>query len=227
MTADLLPPNATPQERAITISGTQTRAPGGQVIANLWNPQTCPADLLPWLGFALSVEGWDTNWTEQQKRDAIAASVEVHRVKGTVGAVKRALQAIGYEVYINEETGQPYTFRLQVDISEKGASDPAIYDEAERIALATKNARSHLTGVDALGKVRGVASLMLAGISGEDTLVWPDVVQEIRIAPLLNVLTAEQTIDSATVYPDQTVEMNFNLNLAGGGGLAGTASYET
>jgi phage tail P2-like protein len=164
---DLLPPNSTSQERALS----KTTARVGDVpmqIKQVWNPQTCPAGILPWLAWAMSVDEWDANWTEQQKRDAIAASVQVHRTKGTIGAVRRALQALGYEVLVNENTGTPYTFRLQVDIGDSGGSDD-IYNEAERIALRTKNARSHLLGVDALGQIRGVSRIGSVGIDGNTT----------------------------------------------------------
>jgi phage tail P2-like protein len=63
---------------------------------HLWNPATCPAALLPWLAWALSVDEWDDAWTEATKRAVIAASVEVHRRKGTVGSIKKALAAAGY-----------------------------------------------------------------------------------------------------------------------------------
>ena len=91
---DLLPRNATTQERAMAntvarISSVQTP------LRSLWSPQDCPADFLPWLAWGLSLDIWDASWTDAQKREAIAASVEVHRRKGTIGALKRALQAIG------------------------------------------------------------------------------------------------------------------------------------
>lgn len=65
-------------------------------IATLWNPDTCPLHLLPWLASAMSVDFWDEKWSEETKRRVIRASVEVHRNKGTVGSIKRALWAAGY-----------------------------------------------------------------------------------------------------------------------------------
>jgi phage tail P2-like protein len=44
-------------------------------------------------------------WTEAQKRAVIAASVATHKRKGTIGALKRALAALGYEVVVDEDTG--------------------------------------------------------------------------------------------------------------------------
>jgi phage tail P2-like protein len=91
----LLPPNATPQEAAIEAATARI----GEVPvpnATLWNPATCPAALLPWLAWALSVDEWDGTWPEARQREVIAASVAVHRRKGTRGAVVAALAAAGY-----------------------------------------------------------------------------------------------------------------------------------
>jgi phage tail P2-like protein len=215
---DLLPPNATAQERAMSLA----TARAGEVpmqIKQVWNPQTCPAGILPWLAWALSVDAWDSNWTEQQKRDAIEASVSVHRVKGTVGAVRRALQAIGYEVMVDENTGTPYTFRLQVDIGETGGTEE-IYDEAERIALRNKNARSHLLGVDAIGTVSGLTRLCSVGIDGNTTRVWPDVVELLSRVDILRILSAEQTIDTARVIPEALTDITVSGELTAGGAFA-------
>ena len=100
--SDLLPPNRTPLEKALE----RTTARLGAVpvpIKDLWNPWRCPAVLLPWLAWALSVDEWDSGWPEERKREAIAASVELHRFKGSVWSVREALRRIGYkEVEIEE-----------------------------------------------------------------------------------------------------------------------------
>jgi phage tail P2-like protein len=91
----LLPPNATPQETAIE-AATARIAEVPVPNAALWNPATCPAALLPWLAWALSVDEWDGTWPEERQRAVIAASVAVHRRKGTRGAVVAALAAAGH-----------------------------------------------------------------------------------------------------------------------------------
>lgn len=62
----------------------------------MWNPLQIPAAYLPWLAWALSVDDWDPDWDEETKREVIAGSVEVHRVKGTRRSVEMALQSTGY-----------------------------------------------------------------------------------------------------------------------------------
>ena len=112
----LLPPSATPFERALE----QALARIEDVpvpVDTLWDPHRCPAALLPWLAWAWSVDEWDPDWPEHVKRRVIAAAPEVHRLKGTRAAVERALKAIGVFAEIVEwwqksPKGQPGTFSV-------------------------------------------------------------------------------------------------------------------
>jgi phage tail P2-like protein len=146
MNSDLLPPNSTPQERALSLA---VDRPARVPTRTLWDPRTCPAGILPWLAWALSVDEWDSTWSEDEKRTAIAESVEFHRRKGTIGALRKALERLGYEVEIDEQTGQAYTFRLLFKVGQ-GAAGGALLDaaitKATEIALRQKNARSELIG---------------------------------------------------------------------------------
>jgi phage tail P2-like protein len=143
---DLLPPNATIQERAISLS--VDRLPTVP-IKTLWTPATCPEAQLPWLAWALSVDEWDAAWPIETKREVIAASIEQHRKKGTVGALRRALQRLGYEVEIDEATGLAYTFKIRVRIrageSAGGSVSEDVLNRSIAIALRHKNARSFLS----------------------------------------------------------------------------------
>lgn len=89
MTNSLLPPNATLLERALEAGG--TRIVDVQAPADIDDPMTCPADLLPWLAWGLSVDTWDADWSEADKRAAIAGSIELHRRKGTRMSVETVL----------------------------------------------------------------------------------------------------------------------------------------
>ena len=93
MSNTLLPPKATPLERAIAQVMERTIEPR---ISALWNAATCPLDLLPWLAHALGVAEWSESWPEQQRRDTVAAALEIARKRGTVGAVKLAMQVAGF-----------------------------------------------------------------------------------------------------------------------------------
>lgn len=99
----LLPYNASAIERALD-AATPLALP--TPIADLWNPDTCPADALPWLAWALHVDNWEDAATEAQQRDAIRMSVQLHRKKGTPWAVKRALSTLGLNVDLIDQHEQ-------------------------------------------------------------------------------------------------------------------------
>lgn len=93
MSESLLPPNASRLERSAAASGAHISGlptPPRYVR----NPSACPAPLLPFLAWELSVDEWNPNWGEDVKRKVITESVNIHRHKGTRGAVSRALAAV-------------------------------------------------------------------------------------------------------------------------------------
>lgn len=87
------------------------------VISTIWNPATCPKVLLPYLAMGVSVDVWSADWPEAQQRRVIAASPMVHRLKGTRGAVERALAAFELETRIVEwweDGSRRGTFRVEI-----------------------------------------------------------------------------------------------------------------
>lgn len=141
---DLLPPSATSQERAIALSAgrvSDVQSP----LRQLWNPDTCPIDILPWLAWALSVDTWNPNWAEVTKRAVVKSAIATAKYKGTKKAVADALSAIGAGVVMTEwfekdPVGDPHTFTINIV-----ASDTSL--EAQEIMVSeidrTKPLRSH------------------------------------------------------------------------------------
>jgi phage tail P2-like protein len=120
--ADLLPPNATPLERALATIGAEI-ADVAIPLRDLVNPDTCPVNLLPWLASSLAVSPWEDSWTEAQKRGVIASAYLVHRQRGTLAGLRRALDALGVASEVVEwwqttPEGAPYTFRVDVETYE-------------------------------------------------------------------------------------------------------------
>ena len=144
----LLPANSTEWEKnlaQVDAAFMDTPAP----IRTLWNSATCPVDLLPYLAWALSVDQWDANWPEAQKREAIASSFYIHQHKGTVAAIRRAVQNFGGEIHVVEwfkEGGTPGTFRLEISLLDTGISE-SDYDLMMRQINQVKPLSRHLTDV--------------------------------------------------------------------------------
>ncbi|RMS83919.1 Tail protein I [Pseudomonas savastanoi] len=64
-------------------------------LRTLYNPDTCPVELLPHLASSWSVDRWDEKWSEPVKRNAVKASFYVHAHKGTIGALRRVVEPLG------------------------------------------------------------------------------------------------------------------------------------
>ncbi|MBU0680092.1 MAG: phage tail protein I [Proteobacteria bacterium] len=140
----LLPINASPAEKAQALAVARISAVP-VVVDTLWNPSTCPAALLPWLAWALSVDVWDATWSEQVKRDVITESMAIHRKKGTPWAVEQAMHVSGAPDLQLQEWfeygGAPYTFRATITTITVPLS-PALANRLMADVAKFKNARS-------------------------------------------------------------------------------------
>lgn len=83
----------------------QTFAASGQRIQQipvpidlLKRPYEVPLPFLPYLGWEVSVDFWNPNWPDWRKRRIVANSIHLHRIKGTLPALKLAASLIGGEV---------------------------------------------------------------------------------------------------------------------------------
>lgn len=94
----LLPPNATPWEKVMSLAGAARRPLPAELIKAVWSPRECPVRLLPYLAWGLSVDIWDDAWPETKKRDVIAKALELHRLKTTPAGIKAHVALTGAEV---------------------------------------------------------------------------------------------------------------------------------
>ncbi|NNO22054.1 phage tail protein I [Klebsiella pneumoniae] len=174
MTSSLLPPGSSALERRLAqaCSGiSDLNVP----LRDLWNPWKCPAKFLPYLAWAFSVDRWEETWTETAKRQAVSDAFWIHQRKGTVAAVKRVIEGLGYSMTIEEwwEVADPAgTFRLEIDLNEIGITEPMIY-ELERIIGDAKPASRHISQMTLSTTSRGIAHLGAAAIIGDEVSVYP------------------------------------------------------
>lgn len=154
---DLLPPNATPIERALSIAPAASLADVPVAIDRIWNPATCPVALLPWLAWSLSIDIWDSAWTEAEKRAAIADAILFQRRKGTPASLRTVLDRFDpliriVEWFEDRGTLDPYYFRLELPMR---AESDVIYDEQLvaqilRDIAQVKPVRAHMLAVHRL-----------------------------------------------------------------------------
>ncbi len=176
----LLPPNSVEDERALEaamLSGIDIAAVG-----TLWNPETCPAEVLPFLGWGLAISHWDTEWTEAEKRSAVAAAMAFHKIKGTRAAVEQVLARFHPLLTVTEwwemnPKGDPHTFEVRanaleidVDFLTEEVANAIIRDVA-----AAKTLRSHFNFVQSL---EAQATLYLASGGMVGTMTRADYAAE-------------------------------------------------
>ncbi|EOY9153425.1 phage tail protein I [Klebsiella pneumoniae] len=174
MSSSLLPPGSSALERRLAqaCSGiSDLNVP----LRDLWNPWKCPAKFLPYLAWAFSVDRWEETWTETAKRQAVSDAFWIHQRKGTVAAVKRVIEGLGYSMTLEEwwkVADPPGTFRLEIDLNEIGITEPMIY-ELERIIGDAKPVSRHISQLTLLQHSRGLASIGAAVSDGEIITVYP------------------------------------------------------
>ncbi|WP_201214674.1 phage tail protein I [Klebsiella michiganensis] len=174
MMNSLLPPGSSALERRLAqaCSGiSDLNVP----LRDLWNPWKCPAKFLPYLAWAFSVDRWEETWTETAKRQAVSDAFWIHQRKGTVAAVKRVIEGLGYSMAIDEwwEVADPAgTFRIEIDLNEIGITEPMI-SELERIIGDAKPVSRHISQLTLSVSARGTASVGAVVMDGEVITVYP------------------------------------------------------
>ncbi|MDY4317404.1 phage tail protein I [Pectobacterium actinidiae] len=144
-------------------------------LRQLWNPDTCPAHLLPYLAWAFSVDRWDEAWPESVKRRVITDAFFVHRHKGTIGALRRVVEPFGYLIRISEwfqNGGEPGTFRLDIGVQDSGITEETFY-ELERLIADAKPASRHLMGLNITLNTQGSIYVGATSYSGDELTVYP------------------------------------------------------
>lgn len=173
----LLPPNATPLERVFDALLHSRIGAVETAYRAFWSPADCPASMLPWLAWAVSVDEWDPAWSENVRRAQIARAIPAQRRKGTASSVKTIISGLGGTVSLKEwwqmdPPANPHTFDLAVSLSSgTGPPSTAFIDGVIRAVEAAKPLRSHFTFSlsqnfnGAIGLRGGVRAAVLARVS--------------------------------------------------------------
>ena len=171
----LLPPSASHLEVALSRAMARL-ANVPPFCRQMWDPATCPPSHLPWLAWAVSVDEWDSAWSDAQKRGVIEARFQW------------------------APEGIPYTFGVTGEIGDSGLP-PTMYDDIERVALATKNVRSHLAWIRLRATVRGKFYVGGTTIAAEIVSVEPYKLTQIESQGPLFVGAALITYETVEIFP--------------------------
>ncbi|MFZ4214340.1 phage tail protein I [Pantoea endophytica] len=174
MSNSLLPPGSSALERRLAqacsgISGLNVP------LRDLWNPDVCPVNFLPYLAWAFSVDRWDEGWPETVKRKVVKDAFYIHQHKGTVSAIRRVVEPLGYLIRVIEwwkTNDEPGTFRLDVGVLDTGITEE-MYHELERVIADAKPCSRHLIGLSITLDANGTVPVAVASYSGDELTVYP------------------------------------------------------
>lgn len=197
----LLPLNSTQLERAMEAAFFEkTIVP----LRDLYNPDTCPVHLLPHLAWAWSVDRWDYRWSEATKRAAIKASYYIHKHKGTIGAIRRVVEPLGYLIEIVEwfktvPEGVPGTFALKIGVLDTGITEE-MYQELDRLIDDAKPVTRHMTGLAISLETQGNLNVGVTLYDGDELDIFPPEMQDIDVTGSFGVVGREHSIDIMDIY---------------------------
>ncbi|MBK4769364.1 MAG: phage tail protein I [Pantoea sp. Morm] len=172
--SSLMPPGSAALERRLAeacadISGLNVP------LRELWNPITCPVSFLPYLAWSFSVDRWDEGWAENVKRKVVQDAFYIHQHKGTISAIRRVVEPLGYLIRVIEwwKTGEtPGTFRLDVGVLDTGITEE-MYNELERVIADAKPCSRHLIGLSINLDAYGALPVAATSYSGDELTVYP------------------------------------------------------
>ncbi|STW05287.1 putative prophage tail protein [Klebsiella grimontii] len=175
MNSSLLPPGSSALERRL-VQACSGISDLNVPLRDLWNPWKCPAKFLPYLAWAFSVDSWDESWSDAEKRSVISEAFWLHQRKGTVAAIRRVIEKMGYSMSIAEwwEVADPAgTFWLEVDVNDIGITTRML-DELTRLIDDAKPVSRHMAQMNIAVKVRGDIHTGAALCCGEIISIYPE-----------------------------------------------------
>lgn len=197
-----LPLNSTPLELAIEAANYEnTLIP----LRSLYNADTCPEHLLPYLAWAWSVDRWNNGWSSEAKRSAIRSAYTVHARKGTIGALRRVVEPLGYLIDVVEwfdtmPEGVPGTFALEVGLNDAGITEE-LYEELAWLIDDARPVSRHMTNLALSLQTTGQLSIAVCVQEGEEIDVYPPVPQDIDVTGTFGPALCVDETDTLDVYP--------------------------
>lgn len=117
----------------------------------LWNPYLCPEEALVYLAWALSVDNWSESWPIEVRRNVVANSLDIHRLKGTTKSLEDALTSLGFDLtaryWYDDLSIVKGKFRVTVAAS--GVSiDEKFYNDTLAVINENKRGTLHLEAIE-------------------------------------------------------------------------------
>ena len=196
----LLPPTATKLEKNLSQAiACEPPIP----LRSLWDPQTCAYELLPYLAWQYSVDRWDEEWSEQIKRKVIAEAFEIHKLKGTKEAIRRAVEPFGFLIKISEwwqNNQTPGSFTLEIGVSDTGITEE-YYNELSRIIDDVKPISRQLSNLAIQLVSKGSLTIGVSSYDGNTLAIYPYIAEKVTTQSESHFGATIHLIDTMSITP--------------------------
>ena len=175
----LLPPVIATDENMQVLATVAARLQQQNVnLVAVYDIDNAAPEVLPYLAEQwnmLGVKGWQFCRNDGERRAWLKNAYDLNRYKGTPWAIEEVLRVFNAGGTVKEwfeYEGQPYHFKVDVELYDRGLSETE-YDATQALISVYKNVRSVLDGITL--SLTGRMPLTMAAIchSGELTTIYP------------------------------------------------------
>ncbi len=151
------------------------------------------------------LEGWLFASNEQEKRELIKQSIELHKYKGTAWAVRRVLEILSLPGAITEwfeYGGKAYFFKVDIELVNQGM-DENLFNTLVELIHEYKNVRSKLEAL--IVWIINQSAIPIIGCvlyGGELTSVLPFQILEVQQTKPIYFGTGQWSLEITSIYPE-------------------------
>ncbi len=165
-------------------------------------------EILDELAWQMNVDWYDSTANIDVKRNLLKNSIRLHRIKGTPQAIIDAATTVFGKTKLQEwfeYGGNPYYFKMDVDVTETGAS-PAELKKLDALIDAYKNKRSWLEMLNIYLTTLGTLSIGTISIDAEEIAVYPWSPKDIDTMINYTIPVAQSAgNETITTYPKEAI----------------------
>lgn len=174
------------------------------IFYNLYNQDDEMLDYLLYERHITDEEGASIASTRDEKISLIEESFSIHRIKGTKASLRRVLNLLNMRGKITEwfeYEGNPYFFKIDIEIGTRGMDDKTLL-LLDNLIHAYKNRRSWIEKINLHLSGRGTL-FMGANLSfGEEITVYPWSPTDIETKGYARLGSYVKSFESLSVYPE-------------------------
>ncbi len=156
----------------------------------------------------MNVDWYDSTANIDIKRNLLKNSIRLHRIKGTPQGIIDAATTVFGKTKLKEwfeYGGNPYYFKMDVDVTETGAS-PAELKKLDALIDAYKNKRSWLEMLNIYLTTLGTLSIGTISIDAEEIAVYPWSPKDIDTMINYTIPVAQSAgNETITTYPKEAI----------------------